>query len=106
MPQGNNGTPLLFIKVIIEVIKDIDRIAAYLDEVIVFDPDPKAHVANIRSLFERLRKHNLKLSPSKSKIGATDDVDFLGRTISSSGDSPSADSVTALTKASMPKTTP
>ena len=46
-----------------EVIKDLKQVAAYLDDVIVFYSDPIAHVQTICSLFERLRKHNLKLSP-------------------------------------------
>ena len=63
MPQGSSASPGWFVKVINEVIKDLKQVAAYLDDVIVFDSDPIAHVQTIRSLFERLRKHNLKLSP-------------------------------------------
>ena len=35
-----------FVKVINQVIKGLDRVAAYLDDVIVFDADPSLHVAN------------------------------------------------------------
>ena len=42
--------------------------AAYLDDMIVFDPDPTPHVKTIRALFERLRKHNLKLSPLTARL--------------------------------------
>ena len=104
MPQGSGAAPGWFVKVINEVIKDLDRVAAYVDDVIVFDPDPAAHFANIRSLLERLRKHNLKLFPSKAKLGATS-ADFLGHTISSSGVSPNADKVAAQTQMPMPKNT-
>ena len=38
----------------------------------------------MKEFFLRLRKYNLKLSPSKATIGATD-VDFLGHTISHAG---------------------
>ena len=100
-PQGSSALPGWFVKVINEVIKDLERVAAYLHDVIVFDPDPASHVDNIRALFQRLRKHNLKLSPPKAKLGATN-ADFLGHTISSAGVSPNADKVTALTKMPMP----
>ena len=66
MPQGSSDSPTWFVKVINEVIKDFKQVAAYLHDVIVFDSDPIAHVKTIRSLFKRLRKHNLKLSPSKA----------------------------------------
>ena len=60
MPQGSSASPGWFVKVINEVIKDLKQVAAYLDDVIVFDSDPIAHVQTIRSLFERLRQHNLE----------------------------------------------
>ena len=101
MPQGSSASPGWFVKVINEVIKDLERVAAYFDDVIVFDPDPASHVDNIRALFQRLRKHNLKLSPAKAKLGATN-ADFLGHTISSTGVSPNAGKATALTKMPMP----
>ena len=63
MPQGSSASPGWFVNVINEVIKDLKQVAAYLDDVIVFYSDPIAHVQTICSLFERLRKHNLKLSP-------------------------------------------
>ena len=80
MPQGSSGAPGWFVKVINEAIKSLVIVAAYLDDVIVFDPDPSAHVLTITRLFKQLRKHNLKLSPSKATIGATD-THFLCHTI-------------------------
>ena len=102
MPQGSSASPGWFVKVINEVIKGLAQVAAYLDDVIVFDSDPTAHVRTIRALFERLRKHNLKLSPSKAHLGATD-ANFLGHSISPAGIRPNAEKVSALMKMPMPK---
>ena len=63
-----------------ELIKGLEQVAAYLDDVIVLYSDPTAHVTTTRALLERLRKHNLKLSPSKARLRATD-ADFLGHPI-------------------------
>ena len=63
--------------------------AAYLDDVIVFDSDPTAHIKTMRALFECLRKNNLKFSPSKACVRATD-ADFLGHSISPAGVRPNA----------------
>ena len=71
------------------------------DDIIAFDSDPIAHAQTIRSLFERLRRHNLKLSPSKARFDATD-ANFLGHTISPSGLRPSAEKVSALINMPMP----
>ena len=62
----------------------------------MFHSDSSAHVTTIRAPFERLRKHNLKLSPSKARLGATH-TDFLGHSISSTGVRPNAGKVSALT---------
>ena len=75
MPQGSNASPGWFVKVINEVTKDLKQVAAFTSTM------PIAHIQTIRSLFERVRKHNLKLSPSKARLGATD-ANFLGHSIS------------------------
>ena len=96
MPQGANASPSWFVKVINKVVHGLDRVLAYLDDVICFDEDPISHVANIVAFFQRLRQYNLKLSPGKARIGATH-ANFLGHTISPAGVSPDGDKVRALT---------
>lgn len=54
VPQGSRATHGLFVKIINEDIKDLQRVAAYLDDILVFDPDPASHVDIIRALFQRL----------------------------------------------------
>ncbi|CAB1101426.1 unnamed protein product [Ectocarpus sp. CCAP 1310/34] len=71
------------ITVVNEVIKDLHGVASYLDDLIVFD-NPASHVDTMRALFERLRTHNLRLTPPKATIAATE-ADFLGHTISPDG---------------------
>ena len=102
MPQGSSASPGWFVKVINEVTKGLEQVAAYLNDVIVFDSDPPTPVKTIRALFERLRKHNLKLSPSKARLGATD-VDFVGHSISPACVRPNAENVSALTLMPMPR---
>ena len=90
MPQGSSASPVWFVKVINEVIKGLEQVAAYLNDVIVFDSDPTAHVKTMRTLFERLRTHYLKISPSKARLGATDAA-LLGHSISPTGVRPHAE---------------
>ena len=82
------------------MIKGLKQVAAYLDDVIVFDFDPVAHVRTILSSFELL-KHSITLSPSKARLGAPD-ANFLGHSISPGGLRPNAEKVSALTNMSMP----
>ena len=60
-----------------------------LDDDIVFDADPSLHIANMKEFSLRLRKHNLKLFPSKATIGGTD-ADFFGHTLSPADIMPNA----------------
>ena len=59
MPQRSSAAPGWFVKVVNEVIKGLDRVAAYLDDGIVFDADPSRHVANMKDFFLNLPKHIL-----------------------------------------------
>ena len=101
MPQGSSASPGWLVKVIIVVIKYLKQVAAYHDDVSVFDSDPIAHVQTIRSFFERLRKHNLKGSPSKARLGAID-ANFLGHSVSPAGLRPNAENVSVLIIMPMP----
>ncbi|CAB1117165.1 unnamed protein product [Ectocarpus sp. CCAP 1310/34] len=102
MPQGSSAAPVWFCKVVNEVIKNLRGVASYLDDLIVFDDTPATHVGTMRALVERLRAHNLKPTPPKATIGATQ-ADFLGHTISPDGVRPNGAKVSALTKMPMPR---
>ncbi|CAB1103607.1 unnamed protein product [Ectocarpus sp. CCAP 1310/34] len=96
MPQGANASPSWFVKVINRVVHGLERVLAYLDDVICFDEEPLGHVLNLIEFFKRLRQYNLKLSPGKARVGATH-ANFLGHTISPAGVSPDGVKVRALT---------
>ncbi|CAB1114482.1 unnamed protein product [Ectocarpus sp. CCAP 1310/34] len=96
MPQGANASPSWFVKVINRVVHGLERVLAYLDDVICFDEEPLGHVLNLIEFFKRLRQYNLKLSAGKARVGATH-ANFLGHTISPAGVSPDGVKVRALT---------
>ena len=83
------------------VTAGLDNIRMCLDDTIGSDDCPLHHVTTLAAFFPRLRLHQLKLSPDKSRIGAAR-VDFLGHTISSDGVRPNDDRVAALTRMPMP----
>lgn len=70
--QGSKAAPRWPLKIIKETVKGLDCVTAYLEDVILSDPDPSIHVLNVKVLFPCLRKHNITLSPRKATIGATD----------------------------------
>ena len=101
MPQGASGAPAWFVSVMRLVTAGLDNIRMYLDDAIGSDDCPLHHVTTLTAFFARLRLHQLKLSPDKSRIGAAR-VDFLGHIISKDGVRPNDDRVAALTRMPMP----
>ena len=84
------------------VTRNLDNIRMYLDDAIGSNESPTIHVATLDTFFVRLRLHNLKLSPNKTRIGAAR-VDFLGHMISQDGVRPNDDKIAALTSIPMPR---
>jgi hypothetical protein len=59
-------------------------VLVYLDDILIHTPTLSDHESNIRKVFDRLRKHNIKLKPEKS-IFFGKQVNYLGHVISASG---------------------
>ena len=101
MPQSASGAPAWFVSVMRLVTAGLDNIRMYLDDAIGSDDCPLHHVTSLAVFLARLRLHQLKLSPDKSRIGAAR-VDFLGHIIARDGVRPNDDRVAALTRMPMP----
>ena len=87
MPQGAAGAPAWFVSVMRLVANGLDNIRMYLDDTNGSNDSPTTHVETLATFFARLRLHNLKLSPDKTRIGAAR-VDFLRHVISQDGGAP------------------
>ncbi|CAM9342467.1 unnamed protein product, partial [Sphacelaria rigidula] len=104
-PQGASGAPGAFRRVMFRVTDGLPNCKIYLADAVVQDINPKGHVEQLAVLFGRFEQHNLKLSPSKSQIGATT-ITFLGHCITPEGRSPTLDKGSALAKMPMPEHVP
>ena len=102
MPQGDAGAPAWFVSVLRLVTNGLDNIRMYLDDTIVSNDSPIAHVATLATFLARLRLHNLKLSPIKTRIGAARG-EFLGHVIFQDGVRPNDDKIAALARMPMPR---
>ena len=102
MPQGAAGALAWFVSVMRLVTNGLDNIRMYLDDAIGSNSSSIAHVATLATFFARLRLHNLKLSPNKTRIGAAR-VDFLAHAISQNGVRPNDDKIAALAPMPMPR---
>jgi hypothetical protein len=87
VPMGVKGAAPFFQQFIaVTVLAGLMYICAeaYIDDVIVHGKNEDEFIKNLRTVFLRFRKYNVKLQPSKMKIGLTN-VEYVGHTIDKEG---------------------
>jgi len=68
LAQGCTNSPAVFCRLMALVLRGLNCCLAYIDDTIVFSPTFKAHVQDLEEVFDRFRKGNLKLKPTKCKL--------------------------------------
>ncbi|CAM9628035.1 unnamed protein product [Sphacelaria rigidula] len=76
-PQGACVEPGAFRRIMFRVTDGLPNCQVYVDDDVIYDLNPKGHVAYLATCFGRFEEHNLNNSPSESQIGATTII-FLG----------------------------
>ena len=73
MPFGLKNVGATYQRAMVTFFHDIKHkeIEVYMDDLIAKSREDESHVKNLRKLFERLRKFQLKLNPTKCTFGAT-----------------------------------
>ena len=75
----------------------------YLDDVIVFSDTPDEHLPRMRVVFNCLRKHGLKLKPSKCEVFKLE-INYLAHHVSWKGVLPSKKNLESITQCPPPDT--
>jgi hypothetical protein len=99
MPFGLTNAPATFQRLMNLVLAGINwkMCLVYIDDILIFSKTFDQHIADIRVVFDRLRKANLKLKLSKCEFGFSSTV-YLGHTISEHGVSMDPEKVAAIAK--------
>ncbi|GBN95947.1 Retrovirus-related Pol polyprotein from transposon 297 [Araneus ventricosus] len=86
MPFGLCNAPATFERLMETVLRGLTSEAClvYLDDIIIVGRTLQEHLNNIRKVFQRLQKANLKLSPEKCRFFRKE-VSYLGHIISADG---------------------
>ena len=86
LPQGLCNSPASIMRMMTSIIGDQNYLSllCYLDDLLVFAPDEETALLRLEMVFERLRSHNLKLTPKKCFF-LRRSVKFLGHIIDENG---------------------
>ena len=73
MPFGLKNAKTTYQRAMVTLFHDMmhKEIEVYVDDLIAESREDESHVENLRKLFKRLRKFQLKLNPAKCTFGAT-----------------------------------
>ena len=106
MPQGFLNSSSIFSRLMNLIMRGLTYTAClcYIDDVIVFAKTFDQHLINLEAVFERLRKANLKLKPSKCKL-LRKSIKVLGHVISAEGMSVHDEKIEVITSRPFPRTT-
>ena len=105
MPFGLKNAGTTYQRAMVTLFHDMmhKEIEVYVDDLIAKSREDESHVENLRKLFERLRKFQLKLNPVKCTFGATSGK-LLGFIVSRKGIEVDPDKIKAIQNLPPPHT--
>ena len=86
MPFGLKNVGATYQRAMVTLFHDMmhKEIEVYVDDMIAKSQEEEEHITNLKKLFERLRKFQLKLNPAKCTFGAIFEK-LLGFVVSKKG---------------------
>ena len=96
MPFGLKGAAQTFQRLMDSVLRGLDFVFVYLDDILVASSSVDEHLVHLREVFQCLDAHGLIVNPAKCQFGVPV-IDFLGHRISASGAVPLPAKVLAVT---------
>lgn len=95
MPFGLRNAAQTFQRFMDHVVRGLDFVYVYLDDILLASSSPSEHMQHLRILFERLLSFGLSVNPSKCLFGVSS-LEFLGHFIDSSCITPLDSKVKAI----------
>lgn len=104
MPFGLKGAPGTFQRLMNTVLVGLNGLKAfvYLDDIIIYAKDLTDHSQKLKDIFDRLRKYNLKLQPTKCEF-LRKEVIYLGHLITDEGVKPDPKKIECVQNFPVPK---
>ena len=101
LPFGLSSSPAIFQRFIANLLKDVEGVGAFLDDIIIGGEDEQQHDERLSKVLQILKEHNVQINKKKCAIKVTS-LEYLGYLISGEGISPSPTKVKAIQDAPSP----
>lgn len=95
MNFGLRNASQTFKRLMDEIVRGLDFVFVYIDDILVASSDEEMHIIHIRKVFERLKEHGINIKASKCQFGVTT-LDFLGHSITKDGIQPALSRIQAI----------
>src|SRR5258706_10868150 len=93
MPFGLNNSPATYSRMTRMILRGAKNLDNFVDDIIAYTPDDfDHHLQILRDLFTRVKNANIKLKPSKARVGYKE-IQFLGFKVMKGKIRPTQDSV-------------
>ena len=102
MPFGLVNSTATFTRFMKVMLQGIPNVVHYVDDICIYTKDWETHIHALEAVLERLKKHNVTISPEKIKIGKKY-IDFLGYRIGGGKVTPTAENESKIFNLSVPK---
>ena len=97
LAMGLRNSGQSFQRLVDFVLRDMDNIFVYMDDVLIYSKNEQDHLATLDELFRRLDQNGLTISLKKCLFGK-EKLDFLGYQVSKTGITPLPKKVQAITE--------
>ncbi|KAG0436724.1 Retrovirus-related Pol polyprotein from transposon opus [Dictyocoela muelleri] len=84
MPFGLTNAPYTFQKAVNKTLEGIENTYYYIDDILIASKDIEAHYYDVKSVLDRLEKHNFGINFNKCQFEQKE-IEFLGHIISPDG---------------------
>ena len=101
MPFGLTGAPGTFQSLMDRVLRGLNNVIVYVDDILIFSPDKASHLQHIQAVLERIQEHGLTSHGDKCIIGCSE-VSYLGHTFSKDGMSPDPSKISVISNWATP----
>ena len=102
LPFGVSTAPSIFQAVMDQILKGIDGVVCYLDDILISSKDMESHLNTVKQVLNRLKEHEILVKQTKCEFGVRE-VEYLGHKVSEAGLQCTNEKIEAIQNAPKPQ---